>query len=76
MTRRCLGLFYADDGMVIFWDMEWLQVALNVLINLLCQYIMVENVSKYKAMTCQPDTLKSRMSEEMVERRCTGRGVI
>ena len=44
--------------------MEWLQGDLNVLICLFLWYGLVENVAKYKAMTLQPGTLRSRMSEE------------
>ena len=71
---RCLGLLYAYDGVVVSKDTEWLQGALNVLINLLWRYRLVANCENSKAMTCQTVTLRSGMSEEVVERRCTGRG--
>ena len=31
---RCMGVFYADDGLVMSRDPEWLQRSLNVLICL------------------------------------------
>ena len=31
---RCLGVFYADDGMVGSIDTEWLQHSINVLVGL------------------------------------------
>ena len=49
---RCMGLLYADDGVVGLQDLEWLQGALNVFIGLFRWYGMVENVAKHKAMTC------------------------
>ena len=71
---RCLGLFYSDDGVVVSWDMEWLQVELNVLIGLFHRYGLVVNVAKYKTMTCHPGKLRSGMSEEVVGWWRTGRG--
>ena len=49
----------------------WLQGALNVLIGLFFYYRLLSNVTKSSAMTCQMGTLRSRMSEEAVERWCT-----
>ena len=48
----CLGLFYADNILVVSCYLEWLQGALNVLIGLLCWYVMVVNVAKSMAMIC------------------------
>ena len=47
-----MGMFYADDGMVVLQDPQWLQGALGVLIGLLCWYGLVVNISKSKAMIC------------------------
>ena len=58
---RCLGLFYAANGMVGSWYPEWLKVALNVLIGLFCRYRLAENVAKSKAMTFHPGTLWYKM---------------
>ena len=33
-VRRCLGVFYADDGMVGSRDSEWLQHLMNILVGL------------------------------------------
>ena len=38
---RCLGLFYANHGMVGSRDMKWFHVALNVLIGLFRRYGLV-----------------------------------
>ena len=69
-----MGLLYADDSMVGSRDLEWLQGALNMLIRLFHRYRLVENVIKYKAITYQPGTLRSGMSEEAVGRWYMGRG--
>ena len=74
LVGRCMGLFYACYDMVGSRDPEWLQAALNMLINLFHQYRLVTNVAKYKAVIYQPGTLRSEMLEEAVGRRCTGRG--
>ena len=71
---KCLGLFYADDGVVRSRDTEWLQVALNMLIGIFCWYRLVMNVAKSKTAKCQTGTLRFGISEEAVVRRCTGRG--
>ena len=34
LVRRCMGIFYAYDGMVGLQDPEWLKGKLNVLIGL------------------------------------------
>ena len=72
---RGMGLFYKCDGVAGSWYQEWLQGALNVLICLFCRYRLVANIAKSKAMTCQLGTIRSRISEEAVGLRCTGRGV-
>ena len=36
---QCLGLFYAENGIVGSWNPECLQSALNVLISLFQRYI-------------------------------------
>ena len=51
-----------------------LQDALNVIIGLFQRYGLVANVTKYKAMTCQPGTLWSGMLEKAVGWWCTGSG--
>ena len=54
---RCLGLFYADNVMLGWQDPEWLQGAMIMCIGLFCRYGLLENVVKYKSMTCHPGTL-------------------
>ena len=71
---RCLGLFYADGVMVESRDTEWLQGALNVIIDLLRRYLLVVNVAKSKVMICHPGALWYGMLEEAVGQRCTVRG--
>ena len=63
-VRQCLGLFNADNGMVVSRYLEWLQVTLNVIISLFWWYILVANVANFKSMTCQPVSIQSGMLEE------------
>ena len=74
VAGRCLGLFYSDGGVVGLWDPECLQGALNLIIGIFCQYGLVANVMKSKAMTCHTGTLRSGILEEAVGRGFTDRG--
>ena len=66
----CLG-FYADNGMVGSIDSDWLQHLMNASIGLFWCYGLVANVVNYRKMTSQPCVIRSKMSEEARERRCT-----
>ena len=68
---RCLGLFYANNGMVGSRYPEWTQGALNVLFSLFYPYVQVVNIAKSNAMTCHPGELWYWNSEEAVGQRCT-----
>ena len=57
----CLGVFYADNGMVGSRDLDWLQHAMNVLVGLFRRYGMAYNFAKSRTMTCQPRTLRAGM---------------
>ena len=54
---RCVGVFYADDGMVGSRDSYWLQHAMNALVDLFRRYGMAANVAKSRTMTYQPVVL-------------------
>ena len=47
---------------------------MNVLIGLFWRYGLAASVAKYKTMTCKPGALRSGMSEEAKELKCTGVG--
>ena len=47
----CMGLLYADSGMVGSRYPEWIQGALNMLISLFRWYGLVVNLENSKAMT-------------------------
>ena len=68
---RCLGLLYADYGMVGFRYHEWLQHSINVLVCLFRQYGLAANVTKSRTMTCQPRALRLGMSAEAKALECT-----
>ena len=44
---QCLGVFYANDGMVGSWDLDWLQHFMNVLVGLFRRYFLEANVSSH-----------------------------
>ena len=48
---QCLGVFYANDGMVGSQEADWLQHSMNVLVDLLRQYGLAANVSKSHILT-------------------------
>ena len=58
---RCMGIFYAENVVVVFWNPEWNQCAMNVLFNPYLQYGLVANISKSNSMTFQMGTLWSDM---------------
>ena len=47
---RCIKISYTDNGVVGLRDQEWLQGALNMLIDLFFQYRLVANVANSKAI--------------------------
>ena len=71
---RCLGVFYADDGMVGSRNSDWLQHTMNVLVRIFRSYGLVANIEKSRTMTCQPGSLRTGMSEEAMPLKCTGVG--
>ena len=59
---RCIGLFYADDGMIGSRYPEWFQEAINVIIELFRRVGLMSNVAKSKIMTCQTGAICMGMS--------------
>ena len=45
-VRRCLGVFYANNGMVSSRDPDWLQNTTNILVGLFRRYGLEANVAK------------------------------
>ena len=52
--------------MVVLWDLEWLQGALNVHISLFFRYGLLGNAVKSKVWSCKKGTVWYGMSEEVV----------
>ena len=63
---RSLKVFYADNGFIGLWDLEWLQGVLNVMIGPFLRIGLMESVAKSKKMTCHPGAIWLGMSEEEV----------
>ena len=68
-----LGVLYADDGLLGFWDPEWLQGAFNILIGLLLWIGLMYKVAKSKTMKCHQGTIWSGISEVAFDRKSTGK---
>ena len=60
----CMGLFYADDGIIISRDPEWILGAITVLIGLFGRVRLMVNVAKYKTIPCQSGSIPTEVSEE------------
>ena len=58
-----LGVFYADDCLLVSRDQEWIQGALNVLVGIFWRIGLTANAAKSKMMTCQPEAVRLEMSE-------------
>ena len=71
---RCMGVFYADYGMVSSHDLDWIQHAMSVSVGLFRRYNLAANVSKSRTMTCQPGALRAGMSEAAMELKFMGVG--
>ena len=71
---RCLGVFYANNGMVISRNSDWLQHKMNVLVGIFRRYGLAANIAKSCTTTCQPGALQARMSEEAMALKCMGVG--
>jgi hypothetical protein len=69
-----LSLLYADDDQFSAMDREWLQQALNILIDLFARAGLKVNIAKTKFMICLPNSHHSHMSEDAYKRRMTGEG--
>ena len=48
---QCLGVFYADYGMVVSRNPYWLHHATNILVGLFGRYGLASNVTKSHTMT-------------------------
>ena len=71
---RCMGVLYADNGMVGSIYPDWMQHSINVLVGIFWQYGLAANVTKSCPMICQPGALRSGMSTEAKALKCTGVG--
>ena len=70
----CLGVFHANDNMVGYIDSNCLKHSMKILIRIFRRYGLAANIAKSHTMTCQPGALRSGMSEEARECKCTGVG--
>ena len=71
---RSLGVFYMNDVLLIYWDPEWLQFSLNILIGMFWKIFLVYNVTKSNTITCHSGAIVSGISQEAFGRSNTGEG--
>ena len=73
--RHQLAVFYADNGMVVLSDPDWLQVAFNALVAIFDRVGLMTNVGKMVSMVCHPCWAgDGNRTEEAYGRRLTGVG--
>jgi hypothetical protein len=48
------AIFYLDDAYLASWDLEFLQQALDILVNLIAHVGLETNVKKTQTMICTP----------------------
>ena len=66
VVGKSVVVFYEDDGIIGYQDLEWLHGASNVIIGLFRRIGLMDNVAKSKTMTCQMGEIWLGMSEEEV----------
>ena len=66
--------FYADDGLVVWTQLERLQKEFDFLASLFGRVSLRENIRKMVSMACQPCHAPVRVSLEVYERWTTGTG--
>ena len=71
---QCLGVFYANYGMVGSRDSDWLKHAMKFLVGLFRRYGLAANAAKSCTMIFQTGSLWAGMPEEAMELKCTGVG--
>ena len=52
-----LGVFYADYGLLVSRDLEWMKGALKFLMGMFWRIVLVANSDKSKTVTCQPGSI-------------------
>jgi len=67
--------FYADDGLLGSRDAEWLQQALDVLVDLFMRLGLYTNTTKTVTMTCTPGYIRTHQSDTTYGRRIGGGGL-
>ena len=74
VVGKSVVVFYEDDGIIGYQDLEWLHGALNVLIGLFRRIGLMDNVAKSKMMMCQTGTIRLEMLEGAMRQQIIGKG--
>ena len=67
-----LALFYVDDGVIASTDPEYLQEAIDILVDLFERVGLNTNTKKTEAMTCIPGRIRTRQTDESYTRSQLG----
>ena len=71
---RSMGVFYVEDGFIVYQEPEWLQGDLNIIIELFQHIGLMVSAAKSKIIMCQPGIIRSGMSEEAMGQQSMGKG--
>ena len=69
-----MGVFYANNAMVVSRNSDFLHHAMNILVGLFRRYGMAVNIAKSRTITCHTGALRAGMSEEAMALKCMGVG--
>ena len=70
--RNQNALFYADDGLITFSDLGFMQGVFNTLVGLFAWLGLRTNISNMVGMVCRPCQAAGTQSEALYKRRMTG----
>ena len=72
-VEALFAIFYVDDGYIASKDAEFLQEALDILVEMFLRVGLATNTKKTQAMTCTPGTICLQLPTESYLRMRTGR---
>jgi hypothetical protein len=66
------AVFYVDDGYIASWDAEFLQEALNILVDNFKHVGLATNTKKTQAMICMPGRIRVQLLMEFLQAHAQG----
>ena len=68
LTEALFAIFYVDDGYIASRDPEFLQLAINTLVETFKRVGLETNTKKTQAMVCTPGKIRTQLTEESYRR--------